>query len=274
MDLQPLIDALRVKSTDDTIALPPGTKLVPTELNGVLTNQRRGEIRVESLDSLYEYVRYNTDDHISRVAIFAQSERSVRISAILDWEQWGEHSATYELGYTPEWVAWQRISGQKIGQVAFAEFIEENLDCIHSPSAADVLTVATTLSGKKRVEFTNCITLQNGDRSLQWNETTDAKAAGDIRVPSEITLRIPIFKGSEAATTFEIKALFRYRIHEGQLTYEIKLINSDKVAALAFAQIVTAMRAEFSADENEPLIIVGSVVASPRAIATSNIIKN
>jgi len=229
---------------------------------------------VENLDSLYEYVRCHTSVDAGRPTIFAQSEQSVRISAVIDWEAWGEHTATYELGYTPEWIAWQRISGQKIGQVAFAEFIEENLACIHSPAAADVLTVATTLSGKRKVEFTNCVTLQNGDRALQWNETTDAKAAGDIRVPSEITLRIPIFKGSEAATTFEIKALFRYRIADGQLTYEIKLLNADKVAALAFAQIVSAMREEFSCDEYEPLIIVGSVLQGPRTLASQNIIKN
>jgi uncharacterized protein YfdQ (DUF2303 family) len=274
MDFQPLIDALRVRSTKDTIALPPGTKLVPTELQQELPCYMRGEIRVESLDSLYQYVRRYTSEDAGHPVIFAQREQSIKITACLDWEAWGEHRAVYELGYTPEWIAWQRISGQKIGQVAFAEFIEENLDCIHAPAAADVLTVATTLSGKRRVEFTNCVTLQNGDRSLQWNETTDAKAAGDIRVPSEITLRIPIFKGSEAATTFEIKALFRYRIHEGQLTYEIKLLNADKVCALAFDQIVTAMRNEFAADDNEPLIVVGQILSGPRPLATSNIIKN
>lgn len=274
MDLQPLIDALRVQSGSVNTALPPGVKLVPTELSHEYPSCQRGEIRVENLESLYAYIRHHESSDCGRPTVFAQSEQSVKIRAVLDWEQWGEHSATYELGYTPEWVAWVKISGQKIGQVAFAEFIEEHLDCIHSPSAADVLTVATTLSGKRKVEFTNCVVLQNGDRALQWNETTDAKAAGDIRVPSEITLRIPIFKGSEAATTFEIKALFRYRIHEGQLTYEIKLLNADKVAALAFAQIVAAMRAEFANDESGPLIIVGQIIAGPRALASQNIIKN
>jgi uncharacterized protein YfdQ (DUF2303 family) len=271
---QALIDAVRVTSSADFAALPPGVKLVPRESFKPSPDMMRGTVRVDSLKSLYDYIRLMGN---SETAIFANRHAHPNnITACIDWNGgWGEHTAIYELGLTPEWMAWQGISGKPLGQLTFAEFIEEHLDCIHEPSAAEVLTVATTLSGKRKVEFTNVVNLANGDKSLQWAETTDAKAAGDIRVPSFITLRIPIYRGSEDATTFDIKALFRYRIADGKLSYEVKLIGAEKVAGLAFEKIYAAINGEFEGDPSPPLIVCGAVLATPRHIHNSTtMVKN
>lgn len=274
--LEPLINAIRLKTTEYSTMLPPGAKILPEELFAGTPHVARGAVNIESLVSLTDYVLSHA--MVSAPTIFA-SLAILEITAVLDWHkgvedlaQWGEHTATYALGYTEEIKAWSAINGKTLTQHAFAEFVEEHLEDILKPSAADVLTVVTTISGKRKVEFTNVIALGNGDKSLQWTETTDAKGAGDIRVPGEIMIRIPIYKGCEAVTTFDIRALFRYRITDGRLGFEVRLMHLDKIRSLAFDQVLAGLRAGLG---TFPVpIIAGLVSRTPRQVLENQIIKN
>ena len=262
---QELIDAIRVKSTDDAIAAPQGVTLVPSELFKLEPEAARGAVRCDSLESLVAYVGSQEQ---SNAMVFA-NRSGAKITAVLDWHfmevpLWGDHTASMPLQFTQEWIDWSGISGRAIDQRAFAEFVEEHLDCIHKPAAAEILTIATFLEGKRNVVFKNVAVLSNGDRSLQWEETTEAKGVGDVKVPSEITLRIPVYRGAEEETTVEIRALFRYRIAEGKLTFEVKLMNADKVADGAFERVVDGLRDLLKTLEITPPVILGTVVTTPR----------
>lgn len=263
---QELIDALRVQThNEDTIATPSGVSLVPSELFHLEPKSARGVIRCDSLESLVGYV--DTQDNQSAM-IFADRS-GAKITAVLDWHDpecalWGDHTASMPLQFTQDWIDWSGISGRAIGQRAFAEFIEEHLDCIHMPAAAEILTIATFLEGKRNVKFKNVAVLGNGDRQLQWEETTEAKGVGDVKVPSEITLRIPVYRGAEAETTVELRALFRYRIDDGKLTFEVKLMQADKVADGAFGRVVDGLRELLKTATIIAPVILGNVVTTPR----------
>lgn len=274
--IQQLLDALRLKNDSETIALPPGTKIIPNEFYTPEAAKARGCISMESLDSLISYTR----NFCNKESIVTASLYQMCVVSVLDWHDpenqdyagWGEHSCRYDLSHTAQWLEWTAISGKQLSQQYFAEFIEEHLDDIKTPSSSEVLTVATTLSGKRNIKFTNATNLGNGDVSLQWEENTEAKAGGDTRVPSEITISIPVFKGSEAQTTFEIKCLFRYRIAEGRLSFEVKLLHADKVSELAFAEVLDALRVAFPKEAtNAPQVLVGRISKSPRQILSETI---
>lgn len=282
MDInQSVIDALRIRPFEGTAVIPAGMKLVPTELNGTPSLQR-GVLKIESLPSLVSYVGLFNEP--GSTFIFASLSQMV-IVGVVDWHftdpnepdviipGWADHRADYPLAHSKEFLDWKAISGKPMGQQAFAEFIEEHLENIVSPSAADVLTVALTIQGKRNIDFNNVVSLANGDKSIQWAEKTDAKAAGDIRVPSEITIRVPVFQGSEAATTFDIRCLFRYRINDGKLSFEIKLMNIERIAELAFAQVVATLEKAFPMSSTNPRIIMGSVSCGPRAMVKNQIIQ-
>lgn len=277
--IEKLLNALRLPESRTTLTLPQGTSVIPKEFFDEVPATKRGTIAMESLDSLVEYSkRFGTID-----SIILASLDDLNIHSVMDWQDpetveygaWGEHSATFALRLTREWTHWIGVSGKPLAQKEFAEFIEEHLEEIKSPSSSDVLTVVTTLTGKRKVNFTNATNLGNGDVSLQWEEITDAKGAGDIRVPSQITLAIPVFRGAEESTTFEIKALFRYRIQDGRLTFEIKLLHADRVLDLAFAQIVASLREDFpEAATSAPRVVIGSIKHTPRHILESQIARN
>lgn len=265
--LQELINALRVPYHKGGASIPPGHKIVSDQLF-TIPDAPAGVIQAESINGLLDYIGlYLTDQTV----VYA-SLNMMNISAVFDWHDneltgWGEHVCTFPLQFTKAWQDWLRISGQPLNQQKFAEFVEEHLEDIAEPKAADVLTVATSLSGMRKVSFTNAVKLQNGDTSLCWEETTDAKAAGDVRVPSGLKLRLPIFKGAEEATTFEVSGLFRYRINEGKLSFEVKLLHCDDIAELAFDEVVKAMTAKLRAkNATLPPVIRGSVQTSPRLL--------
>lgn len=269
---QELIDAIRVKSTDDAIAAPQGVMLVPSELFQLEPGAARGTVQCDSLESLVAYVGSQEQ---SNAMIFASRAGGV-IRAVLDWHSmeaplWGDHQAVMPLVFTQEWIDWSGISGRAIDQRKFAEFIEEHLHCIHNPAASEVLTVATFLEGKRNVTFKSAAILSNGDRQLQWEENTETKGAGDTKVPSEITLRIPVYRGAEDETTVEIRALLRYRIAEGKLTFEVKLMNVDKVADGAFAEVVKELGELLKSKEITAPVILGNVTTTPREALTKQI---
>lgn len=252
---QALIDAIRADLRDGAL-LPPGYKYVPEDLTCPATIA--AHVECDTLQSLADYVEAYQQPGM---VVFA-SMRGVR--ACLDYstehDEVGnsQHTADFSITTTPEWRAWSAISGRPMDQRSFAEFIEEHLDEIASPPAADVLTVANTLRGKRNIEWSNVADLANGDKSLVWEEKTDAKSAGDIRVPSKITLMIPIYEGAEEETTYEVTALFRYRIAEGKLTYEVKLLKTEKLLKLAFERVVEQLQALLP---ESTTLIVGNLAA-------------
>jgi uncharacterized protein YfdQ (DUF2303 family) len=270
--IQELINALRVPNNKGGVSIPPGHKIVPDELF-TLPDYPRGHVQAESVDALLDYIGL----HLTDQTVVLASLNAMNIATIFDWHDnevngWGEHSATFPLQFTREWQDWTRISGQPLTQQKFAEFIEEHLEDIVEPKAADVLTVATSLSGMRKVSFTNAVRLQNGDTSLCWEETTDAKAAGDVRVPSGLKLRIPVFKGAEESTTFEVSGLFRYRIHEGKLSFEVKLLHCDNIAELAFDEVVKSLTASLRAkNKSLPPVIRGAIRTLPRPLIENHI---
>lgn len=263
--IQDLIDAIRVNCTQEAIARPHGVELVSAEMFAAEPSSALGTVRCDSLESIVSYVATQESSN----AMFFADRPGGKITAVLDWHAmeiplWGDHQAVMPLAFTRAWTDWAGISGRAMDQRKFAEFIEEHLDCIHKPAASEILTIATFLEGKRNVVFKSVAVLSNGDRQLQWEETTEAKGVGDAKVPSEIILRIPVYRGAEDETTVEIRALFRYRIAEGKLSFEVKLMNVEDVADQAFLEVVSGLRELALSEGTIVPIILGAVTATPR----------
>ena len=73
-------------------------------------------------------------------------------------------------------------------------------------------------------------------------------------------LRLPVYRGAEKATTFELKAFLRYRINDGKLSFELKLHRPEVAVDLAFDELVAGFRSALEADVP---VYLGSVTAKP-----------
>ncbi len=149
---------------------------------------------------------------------------------------WADFRAVLQFRETPQWQRWNAINDKFLPQLAFAEFIEDNLEDIADPSGATMLEIATYLEATKAVDFKSGIRLSNGLGQLQNSESIDAKVGtGKIAIPEVFTLAIAPFFGIDR---YKVPARFRYRITDGKLTLAFKLQRSEDLMEQVLGDIL------------------------------------
>jgi len=200
-------DGFRLEAAHDPHALPP--YIVRT---AVVVDQRA---------SLSAYVNRFSDDRSILIADYDAAS----IQAVLDWHvdnadihgaplvpQPRQHSCTLKLRPSEEFKRWAAMEDAFHGQAEFAAFLEENAVDVTDPEPAILIEISRDLEGTQGVTFKSSTRLENGDRSFVYE--TETRAKGDIRVPREFVLSIPLYEGEEPVP---LRCAFRWRISGGNL---------------------------------------------------------
>jgi uncharacterized protein YfdQ (DUF2303 family) len=199
----------------------------------------RATVAARDADSLIKYV---LAFHDGATMVFAD-ESALTISAIIDYHHeepsWADHVARLALTATPQWSEWIAADKKKMGQVAFAEFLEDHIQDIAEPAGAQILEIATTLEAKKSVSFSSSVRLSNGSRSFQFSEDVAGSAArGTLQIPEQFTLGLVPFDG---AARYGLTTRLRYSLENSHLLLRIELVRPEDVVKSAFADIRTAI---------------------------------
>lgn len=203
------------------------------------------EVRLQAPDSLVAYLeRYGTDATV----LFVEDVPQPRLTAILDFHSargadlpslydWCRARVVYEPLLTPEWQTWTGMSGKRLDQVPFAQFLEAHLPDIAVPAGATILEVVRTLEVKKAVSFLSSVRLDNGEVQLRYEEDVQGTAQkGQVTIPSTITLGLAPFKG---AARYQVSGFFRYRLEGSAVKLGIDLDRPHKVLEAAVAETLT-----------------------------------
>lgn len=183
-------------------------------------------------------------DPNSRVFAY-EPEQSVL--AVLDYHasgegspRWGQHRAKLTMRQSEEWRIWTGSNNKQFAQQQFAEFLEQNSIDITDPAPASIMEVARDLQATTQVEFGAGIRMQDGQMRFRYTETTKASVgSGQLAVPEQFTLSIPVFIGGEQVS---MHALLRFRVKEGKLVIWYTLVRPEEVMRQAFL----AARAEIA----------------------------
>ena len=179
-------------------------------------------------------------------AIYADEERKTAY-VVIDGSSssaqadlgWGNHRALLHMRETPAWKHWagKDTNDVMMDQETFAQHIEDGLDEIVEPAAAQMLELAQSFHATSQVTFKSSKLLSDGSRSLLFDEQVAASAGakGDIAVPGGFTLGLRPFEGSDA---YKILARFRYRISNGHLAIGYHLDRPEDALRLAFNDVV------------------------------------
>lgn len=131
------------------------------------------------------------------------------------------HRAIYSMKRSDEWVRWSDLDGKSLPQMAFARFLEENVQDIVDPAGADVLELALNLQAKKKVTFESGVRLQTGQNSITFKEEMETAAGrGKVEVPPDFEIGIPVFFNGDA---YRVKCFLRYNIDDGKLTFKVDM---------------------------------------------------
>ena len=201
---------------------------------------------VRDTDSLIDVIRENNLysnageyalGEVGRLEVWADLDRRTVIAIHDGVAGWRKHVTTLELRHSAEWVDWAKIDGQMLGQVEFAEFIEDHLSSIAEPDGAQLLDICQTLQARTNVQFKQQSILANGQRQFQWEEDVEAKAGqkGDLKIPGALMLALRPFQGSEPIA---VTARFRFQIATAGLKLGVRLVERARIIEDAFAAIV------------------------------------
>jgi uncharacterized protein YfdQ (DUF2303 family) len=231
------INNLSRESAIPFILTQPGMTIATIEQTFPAPMSRRGNIVVTSVKSFIELVNRDYEEGNSVIFAMLPSGDAGNITAIIDFHNndnsanWCEYRIILKLSYTTEWLEWRKILNTATRQLDLAEFLEERYIDVHEAngvSGATILETALSLQAKRDVQFGSDYRLQNGDTALHFTETTSARAGqkGEIEIPKEFCLFIPIYEGFDA---IPVRVLFRYRIQSGVLTFILKPVNVERL---------------------------------------------
>lgn len=181
---------------------------------------RNGNANVETLDSFIALVNRHKDESSAIFADLKEGKPSLR--AVIDYHtlertpRYGSHSIRYEFPLSPEFLAWRAISGKAFDQTKFAEWIEDHIHELASPTADEdrefgdtlglkfglpheLVKVARGISIHAAVKVSNIQTLASGEAQMAFEETHDVKDSDrkPIKVPGLVLVSVPLFYGGD-----------------------------------------------------------------------------
>jgi hypothetical protein len=151
--------------------------------------------------------------------------------------QRNQHTATYKAELHPDFVKWRGKFGVLLGQVDYADFIEDMLHTIIAPEAADLLEALSDLKVHRSASFENKVDLRGGKIGLTFKE--EDSQGGRLSLPDTIILGIPIFLGTAA---LQITLKLRYRLVDRALKLFVVCPGIDMIVRSEFERIAEEVR--------------------------------
>jgi uncharacterized protein YfdQ (DUF2303 family) len=203
------------------------------------------KVTVDQRASLAAYVNRFSDHRSVLIADYD----SGAISAVLDWHGCNgegelkpgpqQHVCVLKLRPSEEFKRWAAMENKFHGQAAFAHFLEENAVDVIDPEPAVLIEISRDLEGTQGVTFKSSTRLENGDRSFVYE--TETKARGDIKVPREFVLSVPLYDGEQPVP---LRCAFRWRINGGDLEMGFEWRRVEYQRRAYFTQMATGAAEE------------------------------
>jgi len=190
--------------------------------------------------------RYFNDHKVERSNIYATLQPARFLAVFDDFDgradttqgldtdeqaDWRQFRAEFAVPASREWNTWTAIDRKDLGQLAFAEFLQDNLPDVVTPDGTTLLEMCLNFEAIQGGKVVATQRLQDGSVNLQFQAENVGGAS--VKRPDVIHLSIPVFENEKPS---ELSARLRYRIKrdDGSITFRIELVRAHKVLEAAF----------------------------------------
>jgi hypothetical protein len=191
------------------------------------------------------FSRAITDHRDDRTKVFADNEKS-DVVAVFDFLQtggrdlksdvenratgWGQLRAVIGFAESRKLKEWKKTL-EWMNQTDFANFLEDHLEDVLTPSGQDLLSIATDLEASSQGSFKGKMNLQNGSTKLCYQDDVETT----VEVPRLLTLGIPLF---EHGDKYKLGARLRFVISGGSVKFKLLFTNLQDAKDQEFERIV------------------------------------
>ena len=181
-----------------------------------------GDVELLMLPTFVDYVQSR---NIAGLVFVDKS----KAQAVFNADGWGDDVAKFQFEYTPEWSGWSRRDRCWMSQEEFCDFLEEQERVIKEPCGVELLDLVANFRQRSSVEFSRSYRGADGQTCVSYQEKNTG-ASRDLALPSVFVLHLPVVKGAEDMTTYEVKARLKVRIdkEEKSLKLRYELVRPDK----------------------------------------------
>ena len=214
-------------------------KITTLDLEDKLPAPRRHR-GTTSLHTARGLIGWVTDHRIGPDVDLIADVDHLTITAVLNparsTPSWGDYRGRLTLRRSPEWARWVAIDGKAIPQGDFAGHVQACARDIVHPAALDMLEVAETLTLNVDATISSAVRQRDGQRRLVFNETSTARAGveREVDVPEFITLRLPIFDGTDPV---DVTVRLLYRQRDGGVFFAVQIIDLVPTERGAFVEL-------------------------------------
>lgn len=223
----------------------------------------KAEEHFGDVPSWAEYVKRFASDDPDYAPLITWNARGLR--AVLDYHssedtpgrcQW---TATHPFVLSREWQAWsQRANGRAMGQRELIEFLEDHQDDVKDPDPATLTNVLRLLRAQANAKADTELAADGSTKLVFSKETAVRSGTGDVTLPSEFSILIPVLKGHVDAKGAPLlyRLAVRVRVSVGddaRLAFRLSIPNAERTLDAALLDQVESARAELS---DTPLTIL------------------
>ena len=218
--------------------------------------RRAGSVGLGTLADFVGYVKARLSPD-TRVFVCGDYAR-----AVFNAGSWGDDVADFDVVHTVEWKNWYGRHERWMSQSEFCDFLEDNAGVVKVPCGADLLQLVADFRMLQRVEFGASYRGADGQECVSYTEKNSG-VGRDFALPAEFTLHLPVVRGAEVMTTYEVVARLRCRVDKEshKLSLQYRLVRPDVPVDNAVADVAGYLREQLPGVE----VYVGKVVRSVRS---------
>lgn len=274
----PKLMPLAVGSSDeaDVLLAPKGMAVhsVKPFLDAYRTAPER-RVGTANLGDLASFIAHAVRFKDADSAVFAhRDEDKPSLTSVLDYHpagegndraRFGKHRGHYAFPVSDQWRAWADVDGRPLGQVAFAEFLEEHImDVVAPPSdgrtevGATALDLVAAIGGRfggpteimqasrglritESAHVQQAVTLSTGEVELSYRTEHRDDQGQPLKVPTLFLIGVPVFDGGAA---YRVAVRLQYRRKEGSVIWTMRRYRPELTFYHAFDEAVATVRAE------------------------------